>query len=296
MKRPFAIFVFLSFVLQAAIAQEPIEDYENSFNTTQLYTHYRLALPNPETQVRLSGNYRVLVYDDDDRDNPLLKAEFCVVEPTMSISASVSGNTDIDFNQQHQQVTYGVSYGTNRVIDPLRELHTVVMQNQLWDEAVVNATPDRRNFIGRELEWEHCRDLIFPASNEWRKFETLDVSHTTMGLALMRWDGTAYNAYPFADEERRNYLTDVDADGAFIIRNSDNWEIETTCDYVRVNYELRTPPFPGYYDVVVSGRWAMIHRASERLFFQPGPAGLHYVLRRGRPLLPCRHLAEAGLL
>ena len=57
------------------------------------------------------------------------------------------------------------------------------------------------------------------------------------------------------DEDRRNYLTDTDADGAFIIRNSDYTEIETTCDYVRVNYCLRTPRFDGT-DVVINGRWA----------------------------------------
>ena len=70
---------------------QPIEDYENSFNTTQLYTHYRLTLPNSETRLRLSGNYRVLIYDDDDRETPLLQAEFCIAEPTMSIMASISG-------------------------------------------------------------------------------------------------------------------------------------------------------------------------------------------------------------
>ncbi|MDE5788436.1 MAG: DUF5103 domain-containing protein, partial [Bacteroidaceae bacterium] len=57
----------------------PIEDYENSFNTSQLYTHYRLTLPNPDTRLLLSGNYRVSIYEDDDRDTPLLQAEFCVV-------------------------------------------------------------------------------------------------------------------------------------------------------------------------------------------------------------------------
>ena len=80
---------------------QPIEDYENSFNTTQLYTHYRLTLPNEDTQLHLSGNYRITIYDEDDRDTPILIAEFCLAEKSMSITAEVSGNTDIDFNEAH---------------------------------------------------------------------------------------------------------------------------------------------------------------------------------------------------
>ena len=37
----------------------PIEDYENSLNTTVLYTHYRMQIPNEETRLKMSGNYRL---------------------------------------------------------------------------------------------------------------------------------------------------------------------------------------------------------------------------------------------
>ena len=42
----------------------PIEDYDISVNTTLPYTHYRLTLPNDQIQLKLSGNYRLTVYDD----------------------------------------------------------------------------------------------------------------------------------------------------------------------------------------------------------------------------------------
>ena len=234
---------------------QPIEDYAASINTTQSYTHYWLQIPNERTQLKMSGNYRLNIIDDDSGET-VAEIRFMVVEPAANLGLAATTNTDIDTNREHQQVSMTLNYGQLNLTAPDEQLYTVVMQNQQWDEAVINAKPDRQNYNGRELEWQHCRALIFSAGNEWRKFETLDVSHTTMGLASMRWDGVAFNAYPFADEARRNYLTDADADGAFIIRNSDNTEIETTCDYVRVNYELHTPPFPADYDVIVSGPWA----------------------------------------
>ena len=43
----------------------PIEDYQNSEGTNQLYTHYRLQLPNERCRLKMGGNYRLTVFDDD---------------------------------------------------------------------------------------------------------------------------------------------------------------------------------------------------------------------------------------
>ena len=58
-----------------------IEEWENSVNTNQLYTHYQFSLPNDNIALKASGNYRVEVYDDeDDCDTPVASFEFSVVE------------------------------------------------------------------------------------------------------------------------------------------------------------------------------------------------------------------------
>lgn len=231
----------------------PIEDYENSLNTTVLYTHYRLQIPNDRCRLKMSGNYRLHVYDEEAGDEEdVLCAEFRVVEPLMTVGLSVTTNTDIDFNQSHQQVAMTVNYGSLSVTNESAQVWTVVMQNGREDTQKVNARP---NFIqpGR-LVWEHNRNLIFDAGNEYHKFEVLDVSHTTMGLDRILWDGHHYQAYPFVNAPRRNYLYDEDANGAFYIRNSDNIENDRTCDYVYVNYKLA--PCEQYdCDVVVDGDW-----------------------------------------
>ena len=68
----------------------PIEDYENSLNTTVLYTHYRLIIPNERCRVKMSGNYRLHVYDEDDDNTEVLCAEFQVVEPVVNVGLSVT--------------------------------------------------------------------------------------------------------------------------------------------------------------------------------------------------------------
>lgn len=229
-----------------------IEDTEESLNTNVLYTHYHLSIPNAHCRLKMSGNYRITVLDDNNDEEPMFSACFMVVEPRMSVSLSVTTNTDIDINQSHQQVGMQVSYRGMNVTNPSTQIKTVVMQNGRWDNAVVNAKPQFT--MTESLRWEHCRDLIFDGGNEYRKFEVLDTDHPSMGVDKIRWDGDLFHAYVFPDERRPNYLYDEDANGCFYIRNSDNVENDRTSEYVVVHFQV----FSDKYDngeVYLNGVW-----------------------------------------
>lgn len=235
----------------------PIEDYENSLNTTVSYTHYRLQIPNDRCHIKMSGNYRLHVSDEENDGEEVLCAEFYVVEPRLNVGLSATTNTDIDFNSSHQQVSMTVNYdATMNITNESEQIWTVVMQNGREDNCKINPRPD---YIQRnKLQWVHCRDLIFDAGNEYHKFEVLDVSHPTMGIDRMSWDGNYYQAYPFADTPRPNYLYDEDANGFFYIRNSDNIENDRTSDYVYVNYQMG-PVHHYAEDIIIDGVWTTEH-------------------------------------
>ena len=228
-----------------------IEDFDRSINTTVDYTHYRLSIPNDKCRLKMSGNYRLHVIEED-LDEEVLTVEFMISEEAMTLSMAITTNTDIDTNLSHQQVSFGLKYGNLLVTDPQEQLQTVVMQNCREDNSRWNIRPTA--VIQNGLEWTHCQDLIFDGGNEYRKFEVLDPSHPTMGIDRIYWDGRSYQAFPFVDEPRPNYLYDEDANGSFLLRNSDNRESETTSDYVWVNYRLKTPYRPDG-DIVIDGRW-----------------------------------------
>lgn len=230
----------------------PIEDYENSLNTIVLYTHYSLQIPNERCRVKMSGNYRLHIYDEDEDNKEVLCAEFRVVQPLTNVGLSITTDTEVDFNVSHQQVSMTLDYKGLRVTNEDAQIWTVVMQNGREDNWKVNVKPNYVHATG--MKWEHNRELIFDGGNEYHKYEVLDVSHPTMGIDRISWDGKNYQAYPFANEPRRNYVYDEDANGAFFIRNSDNIEIERTCEYVYVNYKL-VPAEEYDDDVVVDGNW-----------------------------------------
>lgn len=228
----------------------PIEDYEHSINTTVPYTHYTLQIPNDLCRLKMSGNYRLSIFDEDEDENPILTAEFMVTEQTMNTALSITTNTDIDTNVSHQQVAVSLSYGGRLVTNPEEQVKLVVMQNAKTIQKDIAP-----NFINANgLDWQHNRNLIFDAGNEYHKFEVLDVSHSTMGLESIRWDGSHYQAFPFICEPRLNYLYDEDADGSFYIRNSDNRENDISSDYVWVNYRLQAPALPDG-KIIIDGHW-----------------------------------------
>ena len=200
-----------------------IDDKEESVNTNMLYTHYALSIPNDRCRIRMGGNYRVTVYDENNDHQKIFVAHFMVLDPRMGVMMEVSSNTDIDINKSHQQVAMKLSYGSVTVTEPHEQIKSVVLQNGRWNTAVVN-TP-AQYIMPNGLQWLHSKELIFEAGNEYHKFEMLDPDHPSMGVDVIRWDGTDYHVYPFACEPQNNYVYDEDANGAFYIRNSDNYDV-----------------------------------------------------------------------
>ena len=265
-----------------------IDDILESVNTNTLYTHYSFSIPNDRCALKMSGNYMVKVTDDDTGEE-ILTACFMAAEQKAGVSMSATTNTDIDTNGSHQQIEMKLSYNGLRVIDPQAQIKTVVMQNRRWDNAKWNALPQYKTANG--LEWLHCKELIFDAGNEYRKFEFLSTSHATMGIDRIAWDGKDYHAIVFTDMPRPNYLYDEDANGAFFIRNSDNTEIDNTCEYMYVDFALEcNTRLDG--DVYLNGHWTndsflpeyrMVYDAEKKryegsVFLKQGYYSYQYVL------------------
>ena len=232
-----------------------IDDYENSLNTTVLYTHYQFQIPNDQCRIKMSGNYRIHVLDEDEDNEEVLVVELRVVEKLMNVGLSVTTNTDIDFNQKYQQISMSLNYNSLRVNNPSSQIQVFVLQNGREDNMKKDVKPNYITPTG--LRWEHNKALIFDAGNEYHKFEVLDPTHITMGLDRVEWNEEQrhYHVYPYLCEPQRNYLYTEDADGAFYIRNSDNIENNRLSDYVYVHYQLSPARDYGDSKVLIEGQW-----------------------------------------
>ncbi|MCM1079196.1 MAG: DUF5103 domain-containing protein [Bacteroidales bacterium] len=228
-----------------------IDDYEESLNMATLYTHYRLRIPNDLCRLKLSGNYRLTVIDDDSRE-PVAKCCFMVLDRKFGVGVEMTTNTDIDVNKSHQQVNVRLQYNGVSVTDPESQVKGYVLQNNRWTTARKLPRAQFRTTEG--MAWQHCRELIFPATNEYRKFEYLDLHRNSMGVDHTGFDGSNYHVWLHTDEPRPNYVHDEDANGAFYIRNTDNENNDTESEYFICHFTYKAPaPFNG--EVYLNGQW-----------------------------------------
>lgn len=231
-----------------------IEDYNPSINTTVDYTHFNLTIPNRDVSLKLSGNYVVEIYEENDADAVLLTACFSVYDPQLSITATVSSNTDIDTNRNHQQLSFILNHQGINIRDPFTELMVFAQQNNRLDNERKNIKPTYVN-LGK-LTYEHNKDLIFEAGNEYRRFETSSYRYNGMNVEHIEYNRPGYTMYILKDIIRagRGYSYDQDQNGRYIIRTNEGKESDTEADYFDTNFTLAMDT-PLTEDVYINGNF-----------------------------------------
>lgn len=234
---------------------QPIDLFENSINTIQLYTHYQTTIPNAQTRFKMSGNYKLHIMDEDDEE--ALCVAFRMTEQAVAIQMGMTTDTDRGLNGAYQQVAMAVKYNDLRVTRPDEQLQIFVMQNGREDNMQASPRPTYTTMQG--LQWDHCRQLIFDAGNEYHKFEILNPANIATGLDHVAWDEPTrtWHAYPMPCMPQPNYIYDRDANGAFLLRNSDNREASRTSEYVYIHYRLKPLRRYDNAQVVIRGRWTV---------------------------------------
>ena len=228
---------------------QPIDCWENSVNTTFDYTHYSLTLPNNDVALKISGNYRLSIREDG---HEVALFRFCVVEGKHNLSATVDGNTDIDTHKSHQQINMAVSLNGLNVTDPDKEIITTVLQNRRFDNAVINPKPTYNS--GIRLTYEHCHDLIFPAGNEFRRFEVVNVYEYYMNVDRIAFHDPYYHATLMQDKRHTAYAFDNDHNGRYLIRYNQASDSDTEADYIFVHFSLASNRMDGGH-LYISGHF-----------------------------------------
>ncbi len=224
--------------LSRGIGDEAIEDFEESINTSVFYTHYSFKFPSENTRLKLSGNYRLVIYDSDEEEDVAI-IPFFVVEDGALISAKVNTDTDIDFNRKHQQLTMSIQPVPSLNVHNLdTEIHTTVMQNLSPFTSVYGPSPDVVTPNG--VQWNHSKELIFKGGAEFNKIEMTTFKIGGMGVDNIKWYSPYYHATLTNDIPMANYVYDEDANGAFLVKTIDKTDSDVEADYLFVHFTFNT--------------------------------------------------------
>lgn len=215
-----------------------IDDYAQSVNTSVEYNNFSIDLPNEKARLKVSGNYVVEVYEEDKPDKLLMTACFSVLDSQVLVTGQYSSNTDIDSNKQHQQVSFAVDYSGINIRDVFNDLKVYVRQNNRLDDMRKLDKPTRMQ--ANKILYEHDRNLIFEAGNEFRRFETGDVTYNGLSVEAIEYVRPYYYATLRDAKPRagKSYVYDQDQNGRFVIRNLRGQDNDIDADYFIVNFVL----------------------------------------------------------
>ena len=220
-------------------AENPVEDYANSFNTTVSYYHYKLLFPNDRIGIKLSGNYIIEVYPAGKPEEPAITMRFIVAEDAVKISVTAHRPQMTRDNNTHQQVDFVVNYSGQILNDPFRNVYAFILQNGRWDNARKNLKPD---FYGNnELKYNSLSSKnIFQGGNEFRYFDIKSIRYQTEYVKRIDYLFPNYNVYlqPSENRELKPYFYWQDFNGKYYIAFQEGHKPDIESDYVNVFFTL----------------------------------------------------------
>ncbi|MEZ5013165.1 MAG: DUF5103 domain-containing protein [Chitinophagales bacterium] len=230
----------------------PVSDYRFSFATEQKYVHYSVSFPNESVNFTLSGNYVVVVYDDNYPDSVIIARRFFVWEDVVSVSASVSRPNRIEYRTEYQEVNFTVDVRNAGITNAYDAVRVSVFQNGITERAPENLKP---RLISGDILYYDMDDQVFPGMKEFRRFDSRNLKLQTDRIRKITHDMDGYVAYLNVEESRvfERYRYEKDINGQYVIMADLSNDVGTEADYVWVDFTMKYPYFVTSGDFYVFG-------------------------------------------
>jgi hypothetical protein len=232
--------------------ENQIRDAEASFNTYFSYTHYMLELPNDDVGLTKSGNYILAVYRYDEL---VFTRRFMVSEAAVNIRAKAGRPVLSAYRENSHEVDVTVEHPGYRIDDPYRETTLSIFQNGIWDYWISGLQP---LFVNPgELVYDYQEENIFPAGNEYRRFNTRSTQVREHHVQEIDYHNYFhFHLKPDQPNPAHLYFDRDDLNGRSFIEAARTTDPALEADYVYVHFTLQMP-FPlDNGDVFIAGECA----------------------------------------
>ena len=220
----------------SGFTDEPITDYEFSFNTLQQYTHYSFNFPTEEMKALLSGNYVFKIFEEG--GETVAYKRFMILETKLTIEAQVRRATLAEDRNTKHEIDFTIKHPNLLVVDPFSDIKITIKQNNKEDNAITNLTPI---FVkNNELVYDYEDDNTFWANNEFRHFDIKSLRFQSDRIKAITYDSTFNHVYLFNDRKRPfdRYSIEPDINGKFLIKSQEGWKSSIEADYAFVHFTL----------------------------------------------------------
>ena len=168
-----------------------ITEYKHSFSTRQSYTHYELEFPNDNMQIVASGNYILVVYFNDNKEDIAFTRRFWVVDTKVTVNASVRAATNLDDRNYKQEIDFSINKNTYEIQNPYYDLKVAISQNWRWDNALHEVKPQivKDDIINYNFNGE----ITFNGGNEFRRFDIKSIRYNSERISNIFVDSVFKN-------------------------------------------------------------------------------------------------------
>ena len=217
-----------------------IFNYENSFNTYQIYSHYRLQIPNPQTRLKVSGNYLIKIFDEN--DDLVFSRKFMIMEQQVGVGVQIKRSRNVALINEAQTVDFSIKSNNLNLNNPTETVKTVIVQNNNLKTAIYDLKPQYT--LGNELVYRYNDKSLFWGGNEYLFFENKDVRMANLGIQYIDLQDL-YHSYLYTDIDRssRKYTYNPDINGGFKITVLDRQDPSIEADYTYVHFSLLAEEF-----------------------------------------------------
>ncbi len=219
--------------------EQRIRDYDNSFNTLQTFSHYKLSIPNQFTKsIKITGNYLLTIYDD--YDDVIFTRKFMVYQSQANVGLEIKRSRDVSTIAEKQSVDISISSGQLQFVNPKEAVKTVIIQNNNLKSAITDLKP--QYILGNELSYRYNEASSFLGGNEFLSFENKEIRAANTGVQYIRLEDL-YQTYLYTNTSRADleYTYNPDLNGNFFINALNSDHPETEADYAWVHFALQYP-------------------------------------------------------
>ncbi len=220
--------------------QMRISQYRIASIASMKYVHYQVMLPERNATPIMSGNYLLKVFRDGDTSKLAFTKRLMVVDKHVSIGAQILVPYDNELARTHQKLQFSVETKELNLLSP-QQIKVVAMQNNRWDDAIINKQPV---FIkGNLLEYNGEIDFLFPAGKEYRWADLMSFRFESDRIARVDRLQEPNTVYIKPDQVRSSfaYINFADRNGYTEINASESINPWWQGDYAWVHFSFIPP-------------------------------------------------------
>ncbi|WP_166461184.1 type IX secretion system plug protein [Flavicella sediminum] len=212
-----------------------LQNFENSFNTLQNFTHYTLRFPNENTRIKISGNYLITLLNSDDQI--CIQRRIVLFEPITTVSAKVIRDRDLTNIDQKQVVQFSIYHPNLTINNPSNEIKTVVLQNNDWNFIKTDLHP--QFYKKDEIVYNYNEASSFYGGNEFLNFDTKNRNGNHISIFRTELQDI-YHHYivPTPPRTKAPYTYFPDINGNYIVRTLNSADPILEADYSFVHLSL----------------------------------------------------------